>query len=208
MAAHLAALLLAWFAVAKLLSAQQPDTTDIASWLGAQEGSATLPEPEGPTPGGAFLRAVLLPGWGHAALGSYTRGGFYLAAESTTGFLLARTLWRLANAKQARDDVEQQLRGALLAAGTQPGSVPALLEADPAVEDARGLVDARRQQLEDWLAFSVFLVFLSGADAFVSAHLRDFPQPIGVEAALERRSGGAALQVGLSLPLGMPRRKH
>ena len=162
----------------------------------------SLDEPA--TPGGTFLRALLLPGWGHASIGAYTRGGFYLVAESTTGFLLARTLRRLALAKDARDLREDRVRALLLASGTHPDSVAAQVSLNPDVRRSRRLVDSRRQQVEDWLALGVFMVFLSGADAFVSAHLLDFPEPIAVQAGIAPTRSGAAVQLGLSLAVGPP----
>jgi hypothetical protein len=169
--------------------AQVPDTAAVVNPL---------------TPGGAFLRSVLLPGWGHASIGAYARGGFYFAAETTAGFLLARTVRRLEIAKEGRDLKEDRLREALTLAGTtNPDSIGARLDADPEVARARRLVRSRRQQVEDWAALGLFMVFLSGADAFVSAHLRDFPEPIPLTldvAPLPRRG----FEVGLSLAVGPP----
>jgi hypothetical protein len=170
--------------------------------------SVELPELDEPTtPGGAFLRAVLLPGWGHASIGSYTRGGFYFAAETTAGFLLVRTVRRLDVAKQIRDLEEDRLALELLAAGTDPDSIAALVDQDPEVARARRLVRSRRQQVEDWAALGLFMVFLSGADAFVSAHLRDFPEPIPVAVDVAPLPGGG-IALGLSLAVGPPRTRR
>ena len=147
------------------------------------------------TPGGAFLRALILPGWGHASIGSYGRGGFYFLTESTTGFMLFRTLHRLGNAKDARDLKESRVRETL-PAGLSSDSVAVLVGRDAEVAHTRRLVFTRRQQLEDWMAVGVFLLFVSGADAFVSAHLRDFPPAVEVQAAL--LPGGAA-HIGFSV---------
>jgi hypothetical protein len=93
-----------------------------------------------------------------------------------------------------------EVRARLLAAGvTDPGAIATAQENDPGVAAARGLVEARSQQFEDWLVFGIFFVFLSGADAFVSAHLKDFPQPVGVTVG-----EGGQLQLGVSVPLGAP----
>jgi hypothetical protein len=162
-----------------------------------------LPELDEPTtPGGAFLRAVLLPGWGHASIGAYTRGGFYFAAETTAGFLLARTVRRLGAAKDARDLKEDRLRAQLLGAGRPADSVDVLVQGDPEVARAQRLVRSRRQQMEDWAALGLFFVFLSGADAFVSAHLRDFPEPVTLDVV---PAAGGAVGVGLSVPVGRRR---
>jgi hypothetical protein len=155
----------------------------------------TAAPPEGPSPGGAFLRAVLLPGWGHAAIGSYTRAGFYFAAETATAYALVRTILRLSEAREYAAFRERLVRSRLAAEGvTDAGELQLRLEEDPALADIRRLVAAREEQREDWIALSIFVVLLSGVDAYVSAHLADFPAPItldvepgptgGVEAAL------------------------
>jgi hypothetical protein len=185
------------------LCAQVPDTVVVVTPVPrpAQE-SVELPELDEPTtPGGAFLRAVLLPGWGHASIGAYTRGGFYFAAETTAGFLLARTVRRLEIAKEGRNLKEDRLRESLIAAGvTNPDTIDARLSLDPEVARSRRLVRSRRQQMEDWAALGLFMVFLSGADAFVSAHLREFPEPIPVSLGLAPLPpGGVALGVRLSV---------
>ena len=193
-------------AIAQTASAQARDTVVVVTPAPTPvQPSVQLPQPERPTtPGGAFLRAVLLPGWGHVSIGAYTRGGFYFAAETTTGFLLARTIRRLALAKDARNLKEDRLREALLAAGTKADSVDARVDLDPDVARSRRLVRSRRQQVEDWAALGLFMVFLSGADAFVSAHLRDFPEPIPMTLDAGPRPGGG-VTLGLSLAVGPPR---
>ena len=72
------------------------------------------------------------------------------------------------------------------------------LAEDPLVQDARSLVSARDQQFEDWLALGIFLAFLGGADAFVSAHLKDFPPPV----ELGVRPVGDRIEVGVSVRVG------
>jgi hypothetical protein len=59
---------------------------------------------------------------------------------------------------------------------------------------------ARGRHFEDWAALSIFLVFLSGADAYVSAYLADFDERIGV---MPGPSG--ALQFQAQVPLGPSR---
>ncbi len=55
------------------------------------------------------------------------------------------------------------------------------LDEDAQVVRARGLVTAREGQREDWLAVGLFFLLISGVDAFVSAHLQDFPEPLTIE---------------------------
>src|SRR6202008_2470310 len=53
------------------LSAQQAAADGAVPVLQAEKAT-------GITPGGACLRALLVPGWGHGATESYTRAGFYV----------------------------------------------------------------------------------------------------------------------------------
>ena len=43
-------------------------------------------------------------------------------------------------------------------------------------------VGAKRQEVQDWLVLWIFNHFFSGAEAFVSAHLQDFPKDLKVQA--------------------------
>ena len=198
----LAATVVAGLVACAPLAAQGTDT------LGAATGDAPAQEARPseldvpPSPGGAFLRAVLLPGWGHASIGSYTRGAFYFAAEATTGILLARTLRRLARARDALAVEEQWRTEALLSSGTPADSIPALLDEDETLDGARGLVESRSKQIEDWVAVGIFLVFLSGADAFVSAHLQDFPAPLSADVRLLPAAEGPAAQLEVRVGVG------
>lgn len=187
------------FATGTAAAAQDPDTLPVQA--PPLQDAVQVPEVDpGVSPGGAFLRALVLPGWGHAAIGSYTRGGFYFAAESATAWMLLRTVRRRSAAEDVRDLREATVRERLRARGiTDPAEVAAAIREDEAANDARKLVDARSQQFEDWLALGVFLVFLSGADAYVSAHLQDFPEPVQV--GFGPVPGG--FEVGLRIPTGL-----
>ena len=158
-----------------------------------------VPSP-GVSPTGAFVRAVMLPGWGHASVGSYSRGAFYFAAEMTTGFGLLRTNHRLAEVRDRIAFREDALVAELAAEGvTDPEEITARLEADEVLEDMNELLVAREDQQEDWAALGIFLLFLAGADAFVSAHLGDFPTPITIDAA-PLPGGRVEFAVSVKLP--------
>ena len=45
-----------------------------------------------------------------------------------------------------------------------------------------GNVRAKRQQVQDWLILWIFNHLFAGAEAFVSAHLQDFPKELRVQA--------------------------
>ena len=136
----------------------------------------------GLSPSGAFLRGSLIPGWGHAASGSLTRGAFYFGAESLAGWMLYKTMRRLGVARDQARLWEERVTAQLMLDGvTDPMQIEALLAEDEQVLRFRGLVDAREEQREDWFAVALFTLLLSGVDAFVSTHLQDFPEPLTVE---------------------------
>jgi hypothetical protein len=177
---------------------QVPDT--LPPIAGEESLQETVPEPgpAGVTPRGAFLRSMAVPGWGHAEAGSFVRGGFYFSAQSATVFMLLKTQSRLARARDRLDLMEAVVRRRLEASGvTDPGALEEAVGRDPTVEDLRALETSRAEQRQDWMALGIFLLFLGGADAFVSAHLADFPAAVEIEPT---PAGG--LQVGLTVPIG------
>lgn len=67
-------------------------------------------------------------------------------------------------------------------------------EVDYLRETKSPLLGSKKQELEDWLVLWVFNHLFAGAEAFVSAHLRDFPTDLKLRAV----PGGIA--VGVPLP--------
>ena len=170
-------------AVAPGMSAQQGPVTDSVP-TSPDLGVAAAPfgqeaQEEIVTPRGAFLRSLLVPGWGHIATESYGRGGVYVAAQTGSLWMLWQTLTRRAEAT-AFLELERELASARLQAGgiADPDSLSLAADSDPAVQDREALVEARSQQVEDWSAISIFLVLLGATDAFVAAHLADYPEPL------------------------------
>lgn len=153
----------------------------------------------GPSPLGAFIRAIAVPSWGHASIGSYQRGAFYLAAQGGTAWMMWKTSARQSSARDILSAREAVVRAELVAAGVPPEELESAIEADPRVVNAQTLVDARDGQFQDWLAMGIFLVLLSGADAFVSAHLQDFPEVLDVQIGPSPDGG---VTVGARIPLG------
>ncbi|HET9947453.1 MAG TPA: DUF5683 domain-containing protein [Longimicrobiales bacterium] len=154
----------------------------------------------GVSPAGAMLRAMLVPGWGHASIGSYTRGGFYFAVETLTAYAFIRTRIRLDDARERVGYRENFLREELARAGvSDPAQIQERLDGDELLQSYRELVDSRESQQEDLLAFGIFLIFLTGADAYVSAHLAGFPAPIDLEASVGD-DGRTELAVRIALP--------
>ena len=58
-------------------------------------------------------------------------------------------------------------------------------------------LDNKRAEFEDWLVLVVFNHLVAGAEAFVSAHLWDFPADLGA-----RNLPGGAVGVGVEIHLG------
>ena len=76
-----------------ILEAQQVTSVgSVFQDIGADSAaSALLPEANSVTPGGAFLRAVLVPGWGHVSIGAHTRARVYFALESAVAYGIIRS---------------------------------------------------------------------------------------------------------------------
>lgn len=196
--------ILAWLLVPESGWAQVPDSLRIATDTATQplmvELARDTVEFETPgriTPRGAFLRSAVIPGWGHAEVGAHGRGAFYFMVEAISGFMFVKTHTRLGLARDRRALRESVLTEKLLESGVEdPVELEELLAEDPVLEDLRGLEDSRSAQREDWAALGIFFLFLGGADAYVSAHLADFPGAVEVNA-----TPSAGMEVRVSLPV-------
>ena len=111
------------------------------------------------SPGGAFRRSLLLPGWGQAATGRHTTGALFVAWEGVTVMMTLKA--------QREADYFKQI-------------------------GASGLKH-KRQEVQDWLVLWIFNHLFSGAEAYVAAHLQDFPKELKVQSV----PGG----IGVSVPL-------
>lgn len=69
----------------------------------AQQDTTTLSKPP-ISPGGAFLRSLVIPGWGQSALGAKSRGAFYFFVETASLLMLARTQIRLNHAERTEPE--------------------------------------------------------------------------------------------------------
>lgn len=174
----------------------RPDTLPLAD---------TIPQ-EFPTPRAAFVRGLLVPGWGHAYLGEYKRAGIYAGLQSASWFMLIKTLVRLDDI-QDRDEALTALAhdslAAAMAADTalarqleDPDRFETALLAYPGLQHARDLVASREQQRQDWIVYTAFFTFVAAVDAYVTAHLKDFPAEVTTS-----RAAGGGISVGLRVPL-------
>jgi len=129
------------------------------------------------SPRGAFIRSLVVPGWGQAWVGSPVRGGVYFAME-------AGALWMTYKSRQKLHEARAEEAWLRRSGQLQPGEL-------------YGLAREREDQVEDWMTIAIFLLFFSGADAWVSAHLADFGEHIGV---MPTPDGGMQFQA--RLPIG------
>ncbi|MFH1764529.1 MAG: DUF5683 domain-containing protein [Gemmatimonadota bacterium] len=155
--------------------------------------------PEGTSPRGAFIRSALIPGWGHTKVKAYVRGAFYFTAETATALMVYKTQTRITGTRKQLDMREAVVTARL---GTDPPPGPSAIESalaqDPVVEDLRLLEESRIGQREDWIALGLFLMLIGGVDAYVSAHLADFPAAVVIGP-----SPATGVEIGLSLPIGL-----
>jgi hypothetical protein len=168
------------------------------------------------SPGSAFFRSVLIPGWGQLSVGSKTRAAVFITLQSASWYMLVKTLKKLSQAEDRRDARVTQWTPIVtdtLLAMADPGRVPpdtalqrrvsdpdtlkflvrSALDTTTAVRAANSLVNSRQEQRQDWITYTLFLTLASGVDAFVAAHLADFP------ATIEPRRNGA-FQLKFTLP--------
>lgn len=186
--------------IGSLLVADSVEAVAAQEAGGAPVAADSLRIPITVSPGGAFLRSMLIPGWGQAAVGSYGRGGFYFLTEAASVWMILKTSSRRGSARRQLSLQMAEAERRLMSQGiSDPDSLAIGVAEDDAVLAAQNLVDTRSQQLEDWAAFGVFMLLVGGADAFVAAHLSDFPIPLEVDLQGTPDQG---VEVRFSLPLG------
>jgi hypothetical protein len=132
------------------------------------------------SPRSAFLRSLVLPGWGQAYAGAPGRGAVYFS-------LAGGSVWMAHVARRQLQDARREQEWLREIGQLAPDG-----ETEFAI--------ARARHFEDWAALSLFLFFLSGADAYVAAHLADFEDRIGVLPSPE-----GAVQFRATLPVGRRR---
>jgi hypothetical protein len=172
------------------------------------------------SPRTAFLRSLLVPGWGQASVGSYGRGAVFFAIQGSSTYMLFKTLAKLGQSRRvedrvvgivtdslnfviARDTAEDActadpvLCEAARRLGRDPTAFETEVAADTAVSRIRNLVETREDQKQDWITYLLFFTMMSGVDAYVNRHLQDFPVDVLTTARPDGR-----YSVGVRLPLG------
>lgn len=134
------------------------------------------------SPGRAFLASLFVPGLGQSRLGRPFPGAIYAGVEVMSVVMLLKTQNDLRIAReQAASQVVQRYRldpttGAPLL--DDRGRVIPLDTVPNRFDSER--VQARRTQVEDWIAVLAFNHLFAGADAFVASLLWDLPARVGM----------------------------
>ena len=154
-------------------------------------------------PGKALMRSMLLPGWGQFSVGAVKRGAFFVLAQGSSYYMLAKTHSRLNDAKDKETAQRQFARDSIL--GMQnPDTVnlEARIDSVDSVVARHSLVVSRERQMQDWITYTIFFTLASGVDAFVAAHLADFPVEVGTEPQMNGRT-----DIKFTVPLPQRRRR-
>jgi hypothetical protein len=162
-----------------------------------------------PVPRGAFIRAMLVPGWGHLYIHAPRRGAVYVALQGASWFMLVKTIRKLNDVKDVVASIEKLGHDSidvLLAQDTMMARLfserpelyeQKLAEIHPELSGKRDLVGARKRHRQDWIVYTVFFTFAAAADAYVTAHLADFPGEITTS-----RSADGRFAIGLQFNVG------
>jgi hypothetical protein len=127
----------------------------------------------------AFFRSLVLPGWGQALLDRKLTGGLFLLWEGVTLGMTVKTA-REVSFIRGTEDTRQIPEGAR--------------------ESFR--LRAKKAEHQDWLVLLIFNHLFSGLEAFVSAHLWDFPGDLRLQAV--PGGSGSRPGVGVTIPVRWP----
>jgi hypothetical protein len=182
---------------ARAQQAPQPIRPDTA----AQDSAKGL------SPRGAFIRSLIIPGLGQWSVGAKTRAGVFFTLQSASYYMLGKTLRKLSYAHDVESDLIDQVSDSLRAEMAEdtalnrmlsdPDSFKIAVDESAPVLDIRRLIGSREEQRQDWIAYTIFLTLASGVDAFVAAHLADFPATISTRPG---PAGGMNIQLSVPIP--------
>jgi hypothetical protein len=197
-------LLLIPLATAEAVAQEPPLPTPADTLLPVAD---TIPR-EAASPRAAFIRALVLPELGHFPIGEYRRGAVFFTLQTASWAMLVKTIMGLGDARDADRALTQIARDSLELVLAEDTALANRLRDDPiAYEQAlltypdlaltRALVTSRERHRQDWIVYTVVTTFAAAIDAYVAAHLRDFPAEVTTG-----RSRDGATTVGLRVPVG------
>lgn len=155
---------------------------------------ARIPADSGPrapiSPRRAFLYSLAVPGSAQTILGRDRTAALFVTVEAVALTMARKSANDLREAKRhARDSLVATYRLDPATGRVVVDSNGFPIPATWVVNDLAFRVPARRTHLEDWIATLAFNHLLSGAEAFVSAHLWELPGQV----SMEQRAGGRFL---------------
>lgn len=150
------------------------DTVAVIPPVAAAPVLDSLRPPVAPLP--AFFRSLVLPGWGQAILNRRLTGGLFMIWEGVT---LSMTL-------KAHREVQFLRR-------TEHTRVP------EGSTDESSRLRSKKSEREDWMVLLAFNHLFSGLEAYVGAHLWDFPTDMSVR-MVPVIPGGGGPGVAVSIP--------
>ena len=65
----------------------------------------------------------------------------------------------------------------------------------PGLQNARNLESSREEQRQDWIVYTAVFTFIAAVDAYVTAHLQDFPAEVSTS-----RSSDGGVSIGVRVP--------
>ena len=150
----------------------------------------------------AFIRSLLVPGWGQFSVHANTRGAVFVALQGTSWYMLVKTLNKLSDAQKVADTYYRTASDSLRAKMAKDTALAhkydtdakfaAQVKLDSAYVSANSLVNSRRQQRQDWITYTLFTTLASGVDAYVAAQLADWPATVSAQ---PRAEGGMQFRV-------------
>lgn len=168
--------------------------------------SAPVIEPDDSTtttglnPRTAFIRSMIVPGWGQFSVGAEKRGIVFVALQGASWYMLVKTHGKLGKARDREETRFGFLTDSLTALIPQdsalknPVEFNRRIDADSTLALQRALVASREEQRQDWIATTIAITLAGAVDAYVAAHLADFPAVI-----VPRPNGALQLQVNVPL---------
>lgn len=174
-------------AAAASARAQQVDSVRAPAGT-ARTDSAVVREALRPplSPRRAFLYSLAAPGYGQSVLGRPNAAAIFVLAEVVSITMIRESRANLAEARRLEDD-------SVVVSTVDPQSGAARVTYG-APRYPASLVQARRAQVEDWIAALVANHLFSGIDAFVAAHLWDVPAQLSMRATPGRTTVAARVR--------------
>jgi hypothetical protein len=170
--------------VMPVISAAQV-TTDTARTRTDSARARPVPVPDSlrppVSPGRAFLTSLFVPGLGQSRLGRQLPGAVYAGIEAMSVVMLlkAKNDLRIAKSQAAARIVNRYRVDPTTGAPVLDENGQFVPRDTVAARFDTERVEARRTQVEDWIAVLAFNHLFAGADAFVASLLWDLPARVG-----------------------------